>query len=87
MAKWSNKPGPSDHPDATAWILYGDGHGNFRNTVLVSGHGWHEGKLGDFDGDGDIDVLNKPYTWNAPRLDLWLNNAARSTSGAAPSFQ
>jgi hypothetical protein len=23
MAKWSNKPGPPDHPDATAWILYG----------------------------------------------------------------
>lgn len=74
MAKWSNKPGPPDHPDATAWILYGDGNGNFRKTVLVNGHGWHEGKLGDFDGDGDIDVLNKPYTWNVPRLDLWLNN-------------
>jgi hypothetical protein len=32
-----------------------------------------EGKLGDFDGDGDLDVLNKPYTWNAPRVDLWIN--------------
>jgi hypothetical protein len=77
MAKWSNKPGPPDHPNATAWILYGDGNGRFRKTVLVSGHGWHEGKLGDFDGDGDIDILNKPYTWSAPRLDLWLNSRVR----------
>lgn len=75
MATWSNIPGRIDHPDATAWILYGDGDGNFRTTVLVRGHGWHEGRLGDFDGDGDTDVLNKPYTWNAPRLDLWLNAA------------
>jgi hypothetical protein len=77
MAKWSNTPGSADHPGATAWILYGDGRGNFRTTVLVTGHGWHEGKLGDFDGDGKSDVLNKPYTWNAPRLDIWLNQGAR----------
>jgi len=73
MAKWTNSPNP-DHPEATAWILYGDGKGNFRKTVLVQGHGWHEGGLGDFDGDGDIDIANKPYTWSAPRLDFWLNN-------------
>lgn len=83
MAKWTNKSGEADHPDATAWILYGDGKGNFRKTVLVSGHGWHEGQLGDFDGDGDIDVMNKPYTWNAPRLDLWLNNGTREGGSVA----
>jgi hypothetical protein len=31
----------------------------------ITGHGWHEGKLGDFDGDGDLDILNNPYIWEA----------------------
>ncbi|MCI0393226.1 MAG: FG-GAP-like repeat-containing protein [Acidobacteria bacterium] len=88
MAKWNNNPAaPPDNPRATAWILYGDGKGNFQKTELVTGHGWHEGKLGDFDGDGDLDILNKPYTWDAPRVDIWLNNGtgrrAGSSSGAA----
>lgn len=54
-------------------ILYGNGRGGFTTSVVTKGDGWHEGKLGDFDGDGDLDLLNKPYTWNAPRIDLWLN--------------
>ncbi|MBI4877915.1 MAG: VCBS repeat-containing protein [Acidobacteria bacterium] len=73
MAQWSAKPEP-DHPGATAWILYGDGKGNFRTAELVKGQGWHEGRLADVDGDGDLDIINKPYTWDAPRLDLWLNH-------------
>ena len=73
MAKWNNGP-KVDNPNATAWILYGDGKGNFRTKVLVKGDGWHEGKLADVDGDGDLDIINKPYTWDAPRIDIWLNN-------------
>jgi hypothetical protein len=76
MAKWTNGPAP-DHPDATSWFLFGDGNGGFRKTVFTTGHGWHEGRLADLDGDGDLDVLNKPYTWNAPRVDIWLNNGTR----------
>jgi hypothetical protein len=47
----------------------------------ITGHGWREGKLGDFDGDGDLDILNKPYTWEAPRVDLWLNNGTGVRGG------
>jgi sugar phosphate isomerase/epimerase len=73
MGRWTRKPG-TDNPNATAWILYGNGKGNFRTTILVKGDGWHEGKLADVDGDGDLDVINKPYSWDTPRIDLWLNN-------------
>jgi len=70
MAQWSRDR--TDHPGATAWILYGDGQGGFRCTELVRGMGFHEGKLADLDGDGRSDILNKPYTWQAPRVDIWL---------------
>lgn len=72
MAKWSAGPA-TDHPEAGAWLLFGDGRGGFYPTVFTTGHGWHEGRLADLDGDGDLDVLGKPYTWNAPRVDVWLN--------------
>lgn len=29
---------------------------------------------GDVDGDGDLDVLGKPYSWNAPLLNIWLQD-------------
>lgn len=35
---------------------------------------WQSPKLADIDCDGDLDILNKPYTWEAPRVDVWLNN-------------
>jgi hypothetical protein len=77
MGKWNDRPGPMDNPKATAWILYGDGRGGFQRSVFRVGDGWHEGKLGDFDNDGRLDILNKPYGWDVPRVDLWLNKAGR----------
>jgi hypothetical protein len=65
------------NPDAEVRILLGDGQGNFTKTVVATGIGVHEGKIGDLDGDGDADILGKPYTWEAPRLDIWLNQAKK----------
>ncbi len=73
MAKWGSQPQP-DNPTAKAWIFYGDGQGKFTEQVLVTGHGWHEARLADLDGDGDLDLLNKPYTWEAPKVDIWYNH-------------
>ena len=73
MAQWHEDQKEPDNAKATAWILYGDGKGSFRTTVFTTGQDWHEGKLADLDGDGDLDIVNKPYNWHAPRIDVWLN--------------
>ena len=79
MAKWTRTPAPADHPEAKSWILFNDGKANFRPEVITTGPGWHEGRLADLDNDGDLDLLNKPYTWQAPRLDIYLNNGTGPT--------
>lgn len=61
------------NPDAEVRILLGDGTGYFQKMVIATGFGVHEGKLVDLDGDGDLDVLGKPYSWQTPRLDIWMN--------------
>ncbi len=64
-------PGAGDN--AKTYIWYGDGRGNLRKTVVSRGQGIHEGLLSDLDGDGDLDVLMKPYNHRAPRIDVLLN--------------
>ena len=54
-------------------ILLGDGEGNFETLELFEGFGQHESRIADLDGDGEFDILGKPYTWMAPRIDIWLN--------------
>jgi hypothetical protein len=73
MAKWQERKAEPDHPDATAWLLFGDGQGQFRTTVLSRGIDFHEARVADLDGDGDLDILDKPYNWEAPRVDVWIN--------------
>jgi len=65
------------NPDAEVRIFLGDGKGGFSKHVVARGIGVHEGRIADLDGDGDLDILGKPYTWKAPRWDIWLNQSVR----------
>lgn len=72
-------PGAGDN--AKTYIWYGDGKGHFKETIASHGQGIHEGKLGDLDGDGDLDILMKPYNHKTPRMDILLNRG-RSVVGS-----
>lgn len=62
-------------------ILLGDGQGNFPDTIRISeGIDLHDSEIADLDGDGDYDILGKPYNGNAPRLDIWLQHGTDSLS-------
>jgi len=63
------------NPDAKIRIMLGDGKGHFIHHVVATGFGTHESKIFDMDGDGDYDIMSKPYTWKAPRLDLFINES------------
>jgi hypothetical protein len=55
-------------------ILLGDGQGNFKDSIIATGFGNHQSHAADLDGDGDIDILSKPYNWETPRVDIWMND-------------
>lgn len=73
MAKWSEQKKEPDNPNAKAWIFFGDGKGHFRKTEFATGVGFHEARVVDLNGDGRPDILDKPYNWETPRVDVWLN--------------
>lgn len=78
MAKWCDWTRTVDYPRAHLWIFYGDGRGNFEKmTIAQEGHGTHEARLADFDGDGKLDILGKPYMAGAPGVDIWFNPGRR----------
>ena len=61
------------NPNGKIRIMLGDGQGNFIHHVVTTGIGTHESRITDLDGDGDYDIMSKPYNWKAPRLDIFIN--------------
>ncbi|MEM7233316.1 MAG: FG-GAP-like repeat-containing protein, partial [Planctomycetota bacterium] len=58
--------------DAAMRIYYGDSTGSFELHEVSTGFDNHESKVGDLDGDGDLDILGKPFE-RSPGIDIWLN--------------
>lgn len=75
------------NPDARSYAFLGDGKGGFRTETATQDYGNHESKAADLDGDGDIDILGKPYNWRTPRLDIWLNGGAAFGGGDGLPFE
>jgi hypothetical protein len=65
------------NPEPKTRILLGDGTGNFKEMLVHTGFGLHESVLVDLNGDKLLDILGKPYTWQAPRLDIWINKGSK----------
>lgn len=81
MAAWGN----IRRDEAKAWILYGDSKGGFVKTVVSEGICHHESKIGDLDGDGDLDILGKPFILNGSPIEIWLNEGRIPLSQASPT--
>jgi hypothetical protein len=61
------------NPGSKMRILLGDGKGNFEDYVISVGYGNHESRIADLNGNGLYDILGKPYNWDVPRFDIWIN--------------
>jgi FG-GAP-like repeat len=77
MAQWTDTGKLDGNPGPRMWVFYGDGRGRFTKTLLATGIDNHESRVSDLDGDGDLDIVSKPYTRDAPGLDIWLNEGTR----------
>ncbi len=67
---------------ATQRLMLNNGDGEFTELVLASGIDNHESRLADVDGDGDLDIVGKPFNTGTPRVDVWLNETAGTVMNA-----
>jgi len=60
--------------DSGMWFFLGDGQGQFSRALVASGYDNHENRVVDLDGDGDLDILGKPFNHETPALHIWVND-------------
>lgn len=84
MGKWIHTTAQPSNAHAKAWVFYGNGQGKFQRSLVSLGYGIHEGRLADFNGDGRLDILAKPYHWDAPRIDILLNEGSGKKTNVLP---
>jgi hypothetical protein len=77
-AEMTQTAGAAPRADSKAWIFYGDSRGNFTKSEIASGIDFHEAKVADADGDGRLDIISKPFVWQTPRIDVWLNEPTKN---------
>ncbi|MEM9038036.1 MAG: FG-GAP-like repeat-containing protein, partial [Actinomycetota bacterium] len=59
--------------DPRTRVFYGDGTGFFTEQLIETGRAIHDSEFGDFDGDGWVDIVGKPFAFGVPLLDVWMN--------------
>ncbi len=73
---------PGQGNQAKAFIFYGSEDISFTEQLISVGIGNHESKIGDLDGDGDLDILTKPFMFNTPRLDIFYSDLILNCCGS-----
>ena len=64
------------NPESKIRIMYGDGNGGLSMVVAHTGLDVHEGKMEDLDGDGDYDILAKPYNFETPNIAILIQEGS-----------
>ncbi|MCF8359047.1 MAG: VCBS repeat-containing protein [Prolixibacteraceae bacterium] len=62
-----------DIRDSKIFFLLNNSNRTFERMDVSINFGSHNTGIGDIDGDGDYDIVAKPYAWDTPRIDLWIN--------------
>lgn len=67
---------PGAGANCRAIIGWGDSLGNFQFETISVGRANHMSRLGHLNDDDRLDIVMKPFKYEAPRLDVFLNQPA-----------